>query len=441
MFPVEDVFFKSRRKRVWAPQLHRAYEPASGGELDTLMCHFILRRCTRTLLLLRPAFMLLSLATAVVILAAQVPWVYLHPEPADALSARQLGWVALQVMARGEGVVLATHPSQIVLAREGQLLTLSARDAPSQVVEMTPRPTLLIELDHHLSTISGAQRDVSAPQQATIHMMLEDRPFTPRAEQLAEGLASTLLVDGVALSGASFEGVKTLCVWADGSGVTWLDAPPTNGCGGKASQLGAGAPAQGAFGGWFTQVSEDVRAATQPDVVDVADVVDVPDEPEDEPYEIRGAVVMSPDGVYRFNVLEPSLSLYVGVAPWPCVELFGTASAMRSSSLDLQVQEWSAHLGGAYVFELGKRTTLGVGLGAGLSRHRYESPTQQDALGAWSIQVPVWVRLRLWRGVVLQPRLMSGWTSMRVMHERDGETLWLRSPWHVGGGVGVGWSW
>lgn len=406
--------------------------------LDTLMSHFILRRCARTLLLLRPVCMLLSLATAVVMLATQMSWVYLQPEPADALSARQLGWVALQMMARGEGVVLATHASQVVLARAGQLLTLSALDVPSQSVDMTPRPTLLIELDHHLATISGAQRDVSAPQQATVHMMLEDRPFTPRAEQLAEGLASTLLVDGVALSGVSLEGVNTLCVWADGSGVTWLDAPPERGCGGEASQLGEGAPEQGALGGWFATISGEVRAATQPDVVDVVDVVDVPKE---ELYRTRGAFIMSSDGVYRSAVLEPSLSLYVGVAPWRRVELFGAARMMRSSATDLQVREWSAHLGGAYVWELGPRASLGVGFGAGLSRHRYESPTQQDALGAWSVQAPVWVRWRIWRGVVLQPRLMAGWTSMRVVHERDAETLWVRSPWHVGAGVGAGWAW
>ena len=397
------------------------------------------------------------LANSIIILVMQLQTVHLTRQSEDALDDRAFGWLILQTLQRGW--TLEPSPDQqtptITFTRASEQLvlettSLEASAPTSASIEIDERPTLLLEIDHLLST---SLEDIEKLDQTgtrhkptpAVYLMLEARASSPRADGLIEPLSVELLEAGVPLTGDPTHAVMTLCVYSHGFAVQLLDEPPEDKCGDGGDVWAMSEDA--APEAWRAKLTAHIKAKFETKLAAKTQKKDIiTPAPIEQPDEGSRALMTSAvaGSTWRGSA-DMRAGLLLETTLW---EKFGLATSLQvTPSLPgaevIDVFEGDAHVGVSYriLGEPEGKMNLSLAALGGVWWHRW-SFSSTDARGREflpSASLPLTLHLSPWDNLLLVARVEAGACGGRITHTGDGETFWTRSALRVGAGLGVGW--
>jgi|MDSZ01.2.fsa_nt_gb hypothetical protein len=391
------------------------------------------------------------LAHSVILLVMQLQAIHLTRQPEDVLDDRTFGWLVLQTLQRGWTLTTSSSPDSDVTTltfsnEDSQLVLKGARLKEPSRLPLDERPTLLLEIDHQLTTaLEQLEQEESTPTPA-VYLMLEARASSPRADGLIEPLAIELLEAGVPLTGDPTHAVLTLCVYSHGFAVQLLDKPPESKCGDGGDVWAMSEDAEP--DAWRAKLTAHIKAkfearlaASNQQEVDVGEQTPRPLVTTEE-REVAFTTAALAGATWRGSA-DARLGIRLDLAMWEKLALVTTlqTTPLHASTGGVEIFEGDLHAGVAWRLLEAPRQHLEVTLAmmGGVWWHRWVFLEERGREVLPSVSVPLQLRWNPWRGLVLGATLEAGASNARLTHTGDGDTLWTRGALRVGAGVGLGW--
>ena len=392
------------------------------------------------------------LAHSVILLVMQLQAIHLNRQPDDVLDDRTFGWLVLQTLQRGW--TLSASPltkkdvATLTFSKDGEQLVLQAEHLkePSRL-PLDERPTLLLEIDHQITTALDQLPKHEAATTPAVYLMLEARASSPRADGLIEPLAIELLEAGVPLTGDPTHAVLTLCVYSHGFAVQLLDEPPESKCGDGGDVWAMSEDAEPEA--WRAKLTDHIKArfdaslAAQTsnedtDVLEREEVI----APAPDTHEVAFTTVALAGSTWRGSA-DARFGVLLDLALREKLGIVATlqSTPLHPSSDAVEILEGDLHAGLSLRLLKAPRFDLDLTLAmmGGVWWHRWMFAQERGSELLPSASLPLMLRWNPWRGLVLGATLEAGASGARITHTGDSGTLWTRGALRVGAGVGIGW--